>query len=85
MFGVSRCKLLLHLEWIGNEVLLYSTGNCIQFIGMDYDGRKYKKGNVYIPMTGSLCYGNWRNIVNQLYSKKLKNKRTAVPIVAQWK
>ena len=23
---VSRCKLL-HLEWISNEVLLYSTGN----------------------------------------------------------
>ena len=27
-FGVSRCKLL-HLEWISNEFLLYSTGNCI--------------------------------------------------------
>ena len=25
-FGVSRSKLL-HLEWISNEVLLYSTGN----------------------------------------------------------
>ena len=24
--GVSRCKLL-HLEWISNEMLLYSTGN----------------------------------------------------------
>ena len=28
-FGVSRCKLL-HLEWISNEVLLYSMGNYIQ-------------------------------------------------------
>ena len=28
-FGDSRCKLL-HLEWIINEVLLYSTGNYIQ-------------------------------------------------------
>jgi len=27
-FGVSRFKLL-HLEWISNEVLLYSTGNYI--------------------------------------------------------
>ena len=27
-FGVSRCKVL-HLEWISNEILLYSTGNCI--------------------------------------------------------
>ena len=26
--GVSRCKLL-HLEWINNETLLYSTGNYI--------------------------------------------------------
>ena len=26
--GVSRCKLL-HLEWISNEVLRYSTGNYI--------------------------------------------------------
>ena len=28
-FGVSRCKLL-HLEWVSNEVLLYSTGNYMQ-------------------------------------------------------
>ena len=27
-FGVSRCKLF-HLEWISNEVLLYSTGNYV--------------------------------------------------------
>ena len=27
-FGVSRCKLL-HLEWISNEILLYSTRNHI--------------------------------------------------------
>ena len=33
--GVSRCKLL-HLEWIGNEVLLYSTGNYIQSLVMDH-------------------------------------------------
>ena len=25
-FGVGKCKLL-HLEWISNEVLLYSGGN----------------------------------------------------------
>ena len=27
-FGVGRCKLL-HLEWINNKDLLYSTGNSI--------------------------------------------------------
>ena len=37
-FGVSRCKLL-HLECTGNEVLLYSTGNYIQSLGVDHDGR----------------------------------------------
>ena len=36
--GVSRCKLL-HLEWISNEVLLYSTGNYIQSLGIEHDGR----------------------------------------------
>ena len=35
-FGVSRCKLL-HLEWVSNEVLLYSTGKYIQSLGIDYD------------------------------------------------
>ena len=36
--GVSKCKLL-PLEWIGNEVLLYRTGNYIQSLGIDHDGR----------------------------------------------
>ena len=27
-FEVGECKLL-HLEWIGSGVLLYSTGNCM--------------------------------------------------------
>ena len=53
-FGVSRCKLS-HLEWISNEVLLYSTGNYIQSLGIDHDERQYKKKNVFICMTGSLC------------------------------
>ena len=36
-FEVSRCKLL-HLEWISNEVLLYSTGNCTSSPVMEHDG-----------------------------------------------
>jgi len=36
--GVSRCKLL-HSEWVSNEVLLYSTGNYIQSLWIDHDGR----------------------------------------------
>ena len=37
-FRVNRGKLL-HLEWISNEVLLYSTGNYIQSLGIEHDGR----------------------------------------------
>ena len=37
-FGVSRYRLL-HLEWISNEVLIYSTGNYIQTLKMEHDGR----------------------------------------------
>ena len=29
-FGISRCKLV-YIEWINNKVLLYSTGNYIQY------------------------------------------------------
>ena len=53
-FEVSRCQQL-HSEWIGSEILLYSTGNYIQFLGIDHNGREYEKKNVYICMTGSLC------------------------------
>ena len=28
--GVSQSKIL-HIEWISNKVLLYSTGKCIQY------------------------------------------------------
>ena len=29
----------LHLGWISNEAPLYSTGNYIQSLGIEYDGR----------------------------------------------
>ena len=54
-FGVGRCKQL-HLEWIRNETLLYSTGNYIQSLRIEHDGRQYEKKNVYICAPGSLCY-----------------------------
>ena len=51
-FGITRCKLL-HLEWIDNKVLLYSTGNYIQSPGINHNRKEYKK-NVYICITESL-------------------------------
>ena len=36
-FGVSRCQLL-PLEWISNEVMLYSTGYYTSSLAMQYYG-----------------------------------------------
>ena len=46
-FGVSRCKLL-HIEWINNKALLYSTGNYIQYLEINHNGKEYLKKNIYI-------------------------------------
>ena len=53
-FGVSRCKLL-HIEWINNKVLLYSSGNYIQYPKINHNGKEYLKNNVYICIAESLC------------------------------
>ena len=39
-FGVSRCKLL-HIGWIKNKVLLYSTGKYIQYPVINHNGEEY--------------------------------------------
>ena len=36
-FGFTRRKLL-PLEWISNEILLYSTGNYVQSLVLEHDG-----------------------------------------------
>ena len=41
-FGVSRCKLL-YIQWINNKVLLYSTGNYIQYPVINQNGKEYDK------------------------------------------
>ena len=47
-FGISRCKVL-HLEWISNEVLLYSAGNYIQSLGIDMMEDNIRKGvHIYV-------------------------------------
>ena len=39
-FGVSRHKLL-YTEWINNKVLLYSTGNYIQYPVINHNSKEY--------------------------------------------
>ena len=46
-FGISRCKLS-HTEWINNEVLLYSTGNYIQYPVINHNGKEYEKECIYM-------------------------------------
>ena len=41
-FGISRCKLL-YRELINNKVLLYSTGNSIQYPVINHDGKENPK------------------------------------------
>ena len=41
-FESSRCQLLT-LEWMSNEVSLYSTGSYIQSPGIEHDGKEYSK------------------------------------------
>ena len=45
-FGVSRCK---YTEWINNKVLLYSTGNYIQYPVINHNGK------VFVRITEILC------------------------------
>ena len=66
-----------------NGVLLYRTGNYIQSLVLDHDGRKYKKGNIYIHIyiythtyicdRVTILYSrNWYNAVNIIYFNKKK-------------
>ena len=41
-FRISRCKLL-YIEWKNNRVLLYSTGNYIQYPEINHNGKEYEK------------------------------------------
>ena len=46
-FGTSRCKLL-YIEWINNKVLLYNTGNYVQYPVINHNGKEYEKECIYI-------------------------------------
>ena len=46
-FEVSRRKLL-HIEWTNNKVLLHSTGNYVQYPGINHNGKEHKKECIYV-------------------------------------
>ena len=53
-FGISRCKLL-YIGWINNKVLLYSTGNYIQYLVINHNGKEYEKEYIYIYICMYVC------------------------------
>ena len=49
--GLGLCTgkyALLHLEWINNKVLMYSTGNYIEYPMINHNGKESFKKNIYI-------------------------------------
>ena len=45
-FGISRCKLI-YIEWINNEVLLYSTRNYVQYPVISHNEKEYEREYTY--------------------------------------
>ena len=54
-FGISRCKLL-YIEWMNNKVLLYNTGNYIQYPVINHNGKEYEKEYIYVYNWITLLY-----------------------------
>ena len=52
--NISRCKLV-YTGWINIKVLLYSTGNYIQYPVINHNGKEYEKEYIYTRITESLC------------------------------
>ena len=46
-FEINRGKLL-YIECINNKVLLYSTGNYIQYPVVNHNGKDYEKNGLYM-------------------------------------
>ena len=63
-FGVNRCKLV-YTEWISNKVLLYSTGNYIQYPMINHNGKEYKKEYIYIKII-SITYSSFPIFPSQI-------------------
>ena len=58
--GISRGKVLYRV-WINNKVLLYSTGNYIQYLMTNHNGKECKKEYIYTY----ICMYNWITLQNK--------------------
>ena len=66
-FGINTCKPL-YIRWVNNEVLLYSTGNYIQYPVINNNRKEHKK-IVYMYNGITAAHLKLNSIVNQLYIK----------------
>ena len=67
-FGISRGKLL-YIGWINNKILLYSTGNNIQYPVTNRNGKEYEKN---ICITESLSCTEEINTTLQINYTSIK-------------
>ena len=56
-FGISRRKLL-NIGWINNKVLLYSTGNYVQYPAINHNEKEYEKEGVCLCVCVCVCVYN---------------------------
>ena len=81
-----KCVSLLNLEWIKNKVLMYSTGNYMQYPMINHNGKEYIKKNICVYNRVTLLYSrHWHNTVNQLYTSIKKiNKVCFLQAAYSW-
>ena len=51
---ISKLNFIIYIGWINNKVVLYSTGNYIQYSVTNHNGKEYEKEYTYICITESL-------------------------------
>ena len=62
--GINRCKLL-YVGWINHKALLYSTGNSIQYLVINHNGKEYITESLY-------CIAEIKhNTVNHLHFNRI--------------
>ena len=51
--GISRCRVFY--KWMNIKILLYSTGNHMQYPTINHHGKEYWKSNACVCIAESLC------------------------------
>ena len=87
-FGIDRGKLT-HIQWVNNQVLLWSTGSYTQYPVINHNGKEYEKEcayiciYIYIQTESHCCTAEINTILlisdtskKFLKNEKVKNHRT---------